>query len=132
MAKLQLPRPTEAELAILRVLWSDGPCTVRTIQQVLNRAQRTGYTTVLKLLQIMMTKGLVVRDESQRSHVYRASRPEEGTQKQMVGDLLERAFGGSAVKLVMQALSAKKPSAQELAEIRTLIDRLEQERGGVS
>ena len=132
MAKQQLPRPTEAELAILRVLWSEGPCTVRAVQQVLNRQQPTGYTTVLKLLQIMTVKGLVVRDESRRSHVYRASRPEERTQKQLVGDLLERAFGGSAVKLVMQALSAKKPSARELAEIRTLIDRLEQERGGVS
>lgn len=132
MARRKLPRPTEAELAILRVLWSEGPSTVRAVQQVMNREQATGYTTVLKLLQIMTAKGLVVRDESERSHVYRASRPEEGTQKQLVGDLLERAFGGSAVKLVLQALSAKKPSAQELAEIRTLIDRLEQERGGAS
>ncbi len=132
MARLELPRPTEAELAILRVLWIEGPCTVRTIQQVMNRQQPTGYTTVLKLLQIMTAKGLVVRDEAQRSHVYRASRPADRTQKQLVGDLLERAFGGSAVKLVMQALAAKKPSAQELAEIRNLIDRLEQDRGGAS
>jgi BlaI family transcriptional regulator, penicillinase repressor len=132
MAKQHFPRPTEAELAILRVLWSEGPCTVRTIQQVLGGQQPTGYTTVLKLLQIMTVKGLVVRDESQRSHVYRASRPEDRTQRQLVGDLLERAFGGSAFKLVMQALSAKKPSAQELAEIRTLIDQLDQRRGGES
>ena len=96
MAKQELPRPTEAELAILRVLWSEGPCTVRKIQEVMVRRQPTGYTTVLKLLQIMTEKGLVVRDESERSHVYRASRSEAQTQKQLVGDLLERAFGGSA------------------------------------
>lgn len=132
MAKSEPPRPTEAELLILRVLWSEGPCTVRRIQEVMSREQPTGYTTVLKLLQIMTGKGLVVRDESQRSHVYRASRREARTQQQLVGDLLERAFGGSAVKLVMQALTARKASAQELAEIRTLIDRLEERRGGDS
>ena len=102
MARREPPRPTEAELAILRVLWSEGPCTVRTIQQVMSREQPTGYTTVLKLLQIMTGKGLVVRDESKRSHVYRASRHEARTQKQLVGDLLDRAFGGSAARLVMQ------------------------------
>jgi len=130
MAKQELPRPTEAELAILRVLWSEGPCTVRQIQDVLVRRQPTGYTTVLKLLQIMTEKGLVLRDESERSHVYRASRSEAQTQKQLVGDLLERAFGGSALKLVMQALSSARTSNEELAEIRTLIERLERERGG--
>ena len=132
MAKQQLPRPTEAELAILRVLWSEGPSTVRTIQQVMSRAQETGYTTVLKLLQIMTVKGLVVRDESERSHVYRASRHEERTQKQLVDDLLARAFGGSAVKLVMQALSAKKPSPQELAEIRNPDRSARWRKGGES
>ena len=129
MAKQVLPRPTEAELAILRVLWSEGPCTVRKVQEVMVRRQPTGYTTVLKLLQIMTEKGLVLRDESERSHVYRASRAEAQTQKQLVGDLLERAFGGSALKLVMQALATTRTSTEELAEIRTLIERLERERG---
>jgi predicted transcriptional regulator len=132
MARRELPRPTEAELAILRVLWSEGPSTVRRVQEVMSRTQPTGYTTVLKLLQIMTEKGLVLRDESQRSHVYRASRSEARTQEQLVGDLLERAFGGSALKLVMQALASRRASAEELAEIRTLIERLERERGGES
>jgi BlaI family transcriptional regulator, penicillinase repressor len=125
MAKQNLPRPTDAELAILRVLWRQGPCTVRDVQEDLARVQPTGYTTALKLLQIMAEKGLVLRDESRRTHVYRASRPEEQTQQQLVGDLLERAFGGSAQKLVMQALASKPASAQELAAIRALLDRLE-------
>jgi predicted transcriptional regulator len=132
MARRELPRPTEAELMILRVLWSEGPSTVRGIQEIMSRTQPTGYTTVLKLLQIMTEKGLVLRDETERSHVYRASRSEARTQKQLVGDLLERAFGGSALKLVMQALASKKASMEELAEIRTLIERLERERGGES
>ena len=126
------PRPTEAELNILQVLWQGGPRSVRAIQQVLNETRPTGYTTVLKMLQIMTEKGLVLRDESQRSHVYRASRSEARTQEQLVGDLLERAFGGSALKLVMQALASRRASAEELAEIRTLIERLERERGGES
>jgi predicted transcriptional regulator len=132
MARRELPRPTEAELMILRVLWSEGPSTVRGIQEIMSRTQPTGYTTVLKLLQIMTEKGLVLRDETERSHVYRASRSEARTQKQLVGDLLERAFGGSALKLVMQALASRKASMEELAEIRTLIERLERERGGES
>jgi predicted transcriptional regulator len=132
MGRQQIPRPTEAELAILRVLWSEGACTVRTVQQVLSRQEPTGYTTVLKLLQIMTAKGLVVRDESQRSHVYRARWRADRTQRQLVDDLMERAFGGSAVKLAMQALSTSKPSARELQEIRTLIEQLERKRGGDS
>ena len=130
MARQEPPRPTEAELAILRVLWREGPCTVRTIQQVMSREQPTGYTTVLKLLQIMTGKGLVARDESRRSHVYRASRHEARTQKQLVGDLLDRAFGGSAARLVMQALTTRPASAEELAEIRSLIEQIERKRGG--
>jgi BlaI family penicillinase repressor len=125
MAKRKLPRPTDAELAILRVLWRKGPCTVREVQEQLARGQPTGYTTALKLLQIMAEKGLVDRDETRRTHIYRASRPEEQTQRQLVGDLLERAFGGSAQKLVMQALATRPASAEELAAIRELIDRLE-------
>jgi BlaI family transcriptional regulator, penicillinase repressor len=130
MAKPELPRPTDAELAILRVLWQEGPSTVRRVRDVLERHQPTGYTTVLKLFQIMMAKGLVVRDESERTHVYRASRSEAQTQRQLINDLLHRAFSGSASKLVMQALATKKASANELAAIRTLIENLERERDG--
>ena len=118
------PRPTDAELQILRVLWDRGPSTVRQVHDAQNR--RTSYTSILKLLQIMSDKGLVTRDESQRSHVYRARARQEQTQRQLVSDLLERAFGGAADQLVVQALSARKVSAAEIAEIRKLIDRLEE------
>jgi len=121
------PRPTDAELAILRVLWEQGPSTVRRIQQVLDQLRPTGYTTVLKLLQIMTDKGLVRRDESERSHVYRARFGEEQTQRQLVGDLLDRAFAGSAGRLAMQALAAGKASPDERAEIRRLLDEWEEE-----
>ncbi len=121
------PRPTDAELAILRVIWEQGPSTVRQIQQVLDRARPTGYTTVLKLLQIMTEKGLVRRDERERSHVYRARFSEQQTQQQLLGDLLDRAFAGSTSRLVMQALNRRKASAEELAAIRRLLD--EWERG---
>jgi BlaI family transcriptional regulator, penicillinase repressor len=130
MAKREVPRPTDAELAILRVLWREGPSTVRQVRNVLERSQPTGYTTVLKLLQIMIDKGLVTRDESRRTHVYRVSRSEAQTQRQLVGDLLQRAFGGSALRLVMQALATRKASAEELAEIRRLIETLEREHTG--
>lgn len=127
MARHQTPRPTDRELAILRVLWRHGPSTVRQVQESLGRRNSTGYTTVLKFLQIMTDKGLVRRDESERSHVYKARLTEEQTQRQLVRDLLDRAFGGSAQALVMQALSAKKASPEELAEIRRLLDELEGE-----
>jgi BlaI family penicillinase repressor len=122
------PRPTEGELAILRVLWRRGASTVRQVQESLSEDRETGYTTVLKLLQIMTEKGLVERDETERSHVYNARRSQAQTQRQLVGDLLDRAFGGSASQLVMQALSAKPTSAEELAEIRRLLDELEGEK----
>ena len=122
------PRPTDAELGILRVLWQQGPCTVRQVQETLNRAKKTGYTTVLKLLQIMTDKELVVRDESSRTHIYRPRMKEEQTQKQLVIDLVGKAFGGATEKLVMQALSARKVSAEELAEIRKLLDELEEDQ----
>src|SRR5262245_29866753 len=99
-------RPTDAELAILRVLWARGPSTVRQVTEALGRG--TGYTTTLKLLQIMTDKRLVARDESSRTHVYRAAFSEDETQRQLVGDLVDRVFGGSAAKLVLQALAAKK------------------------
>ncbi len=122
------PRPTDAELEILRVLWERGPSTVRQVHDAIGAARDTGYTTVLKLLQIMAEKGLVDRDQSQRSHVYRARYAEEETQRQLVQDLLARAFGGSAEKLVMQALSAKRASKAELDEIRRLLDKMKGER----
>ena len=118
-------RPTNAELAILQVLWRRGPCTVRQIHDVLSEEKPVGYTTVLKLMQIMTEKGLLLRDESRRSHVYRPQVSAEQTQQQLVGDLLERAFEGSAQRLVMQALSAKKVTAEELAQIRALLDEIE-------
>lgn len=121
------PQPTPAELAILRVLWDRGPSTVRDVTGALARERGTGYTTTLKFLQIMTEKGLVRRDESSRTHVYTAALPAERTQRQLVRDLLERVFGGSAPQLVMQALSAKKASKADLAEIRRLIEEMERE-----
>ena len=121
------PRPTDAELAILGVLWERGPSTVRDVHDDLNEHTATGYTTVLKLLQIMTEKGLVVRDEAQRAHIYEARYSEQKTQRQLLSDLADRAFGGSAAKLVMQALSGRKTNSDELNAIRELLDRLEGE-----
>ena len=112
----------------MRVLWDLGPCTVRQVHEVLSRERAAAYTTSLKLLQIMTDKGLVSRDERDRSHVYQAKLTEEQTQRQLVRDLLDRAFGGSATKLVMQALAARRASAEELSEIRRLIDGRADER----
>ena len=131
MTKREQVRPTDAELAILRVLWRLGPSTVRQVHEALERVQPTGYTTVLKQLQIMTVKKLVERDESERSHVYRARFSEEATQRLLVGDLMVRAFGGSAERLVMQALASKRATPDELEAIRRLIDELE-EKGGKS
>jgi BlaI family penicillinase repressor len=122
-----LPRPTDVELSILRVLWRRGSSTVKEVHDELARRAPTGYTTTLKQLQIMAEKGLVTRDESQRAHLYTARLPEEQTQTQLVGDLLDRAFEGSAGRLVMRALSSRPTSAEELSEIRELLDRLEGE-----
>lgn len=116
------PRPTDAELAILRVLWQRGPSTVRQVHDVLGQDRPTAYTTALKLLQIMAEKGLVSRDERERTHVYHTRVSEDQTQRQLVRDLLDRAFGGSSSKLVMQALAARRASAEELTEIRRLLD----------
>jgi predicted transcriptional regulator len=112
-------KPTDAELAILRILWSRGPSTVRDVAVAMGRAE--AYTTVLKLLQIMADKQLVRRNESARTHVYEAAHSEAEMQQHLVADLLERAFDGSAATLVMRALSAKKTSAKDLAEIRRLL-----------
>ena len=118
-------KPTDAELAILRVLWARGPSTVREVAATLGRDG--AYTTILKLLQIMADKRLVRRDESERTHVYAAAFSEHQTQRQLVSDLLDRAFGGSASKLVLHALEARKATPEELAEIRRLLD---ERRGG--
>ena len=120
------PRPTEAELQILRVLWERGPSTVRQVHEAL-AARETGYTTTLKLMQIMADKGLVTRDESSRTHIYAPLASQESTQRQLVTDLVTRAFGGSAAELVLRALSSHTASDDELAEIQKLID---QEREG--
>jgi predicted transcriptional regulator len=120
-------RPTGAELEILGVLWERGPSTVREVHDRLARGRDLGYTTVLKLLQIMAEKGLVRRDESQRAHVYAARIPAEQTQRQLLGDLLERAFGGSAALLVQQALSSRKTSPEEISRIRAYLDSLEED-----
>jgi BlaI family penicillinase repressor len=116
------PRPTDAELAILRVLWERGPSTVRQVHDVLSRDRPAAYTTALKLLQIMTEKGLVRRDNTDRTHIYHARLSQEQTQRQLIRDLLDRAFGGSASKLVMQALAARRASPEELGEIRKLIE----------
>ena len=127
MAKVTPPRPTDAELEILRVLWAKGASTVREVNEELNKSKNTGYTTVLKLMQIMSEKKLVRRDEDQRAHVYQAMLPQEATQGQLVRDLVERAFSGSAAGLVMQALASKPATREELRQIRQLLD--EYERG---
>ncbi len=119
-------RPTDGELEILRVLWQHGPSTVREVHEILAADKRTTYNTTLKLMQIMNEKGTVTRDESRRPQVYRASLPEERMQQRLVSDLLHRAFGGSARKLVA-ALTATDISEEELAEIRQLLDELEEE-----
>lgn len=119
------PKPTEAELEILAVLWSRGPSTVRDVHEAVAGRKATQYTTVLKLLQIMAGKGLVRRDEKQRAHVYEAAKPREWTQRQLAGDLLHRAFNGSARSLMLGALSAQKATKQELAELRKLLDDYE-------
>lgn len=123
--KDETPKPTDAELEILCVLWSRGPSTVRDVHAVIAERKPAQYTTVLKQLQVMWEKGLVRRDESQRSHVYEASRPRDWTQRQLAGDLLRRAFEGSARELVMGALSAQRASKEELAELRRMLDEYE-------
>jgi len=117
-----LPVPTNAELEILRLLWRDGPQTVRDVHEIIGTRRNVRYTTVLKTMQVMAEKGLVKRDESDRSHVYAAAIPEAGVKKRLVADLIDRAFDGSAAGLVLQALSAKRASPAELKEIRRLLE----------
>jgi predicted transcriptional regulator len=123
--KKPLPKPTDSELAILQVLWRNGPSTVKSVQEALGGD--TGYTTALKFLQIMTEKGLVRRNESQRAHVYEACGSEDETQQQLVAGLLKKAFGGSSSKLVLQALASRRATPAELEEIKKLVQRLTRE-----
>lgn len=117
-----LPKPTESELELLRILWEIEPATVREIHDALNKERRSGYTTTLKLLQIMTTKGLVLRDEANRAHVYRAAITQDAMQSKILRDLSTRLFSGSAAQLAMHALAMDPASASELEEIRLLIE----------
>ncbi len=114
-------KPTEGELAILRVLWQRGPSTVKEVQKVLEGTKKTGYTTVLKFMQIMAEKGLVTRDETAYAHVYQARIPREQVERTLVADLLDRAFEGSTSRLLLQALATKRATPEELAEIRKIL-----------
>ena len=127
MARPALPRPTDAELAVLSVLWERGPSTVREVHEELGALRPVGYTTTLKMMQIMSDKGLVERDETSRSHVYRARKSEQKTQRQLIRDLLTRAFGGSAQKLFVEALAETKASPKDMAEIRKLLETRQEE-----
>ena len=127
MARKASLQPTDVELAILRVLWARGPSTVREVHDVLSAEpeRETGYSTTLKMMQVMLEKGLLTRDESRRPQVYAPSQPEEQTQRQILRDVLRKVFGGSARKLVMRAVESEKISAKELAEIRKLLRQME-------
>lgn len=120
-----LPRPTDAELEILTVLWGIGPATVREVHNVIAHRRPAQYSTILKFMQIMAEKGLVRRDEAQRAHIYRPARSREWTRQQLAGDLLNRAFGGSAKDLLLGALSARKSTQKELSELRKILDEYE-------
>ncbi len=124
----KLPRPTEAELSILKVFWEHGAQSVRDVYRTLNESKPTGYTTVLKLLQIMTEKGLVERDETKRPQIYTPRLSQQQTQRQLLGDLVHRAFGGSVKALVLQALSTNKSSLAELEAIEKMLDRFEGEK----
>lgn len=125
MALFNRPRPTESELEILQILWEYGPSSVRFVNDQLNEKREVGYTTTLKLMQIMIEKGLVIRNTDQRSHIYEASVKEEETQKRLLDELTDGAFRGSAMKLVVQALGNASASKEELDEIKELIRKME-------
>ncbi len=127
MTRHENRRPTQGELGILRVLWNRGPSTVREVFRELAATRESGYTTVLKLMQIMTEKGLLRRDGSVRPQVYHVTRPQRHTQRQLLADLLDRAFSGSPGNLVLQALSAKKTTPDERRQIRELLDQLERD-----
>ncbi len=118
-------KPTAGELEILRVLWDRGPSTVREVHEELSRSKDVGYTTVLKLLQIMAAKGMVTRNENQRAHVYEARRPADETKRELADDVLQRVFGGSASQLMLHALEGRPTSRQEIEELRRMLDDYE-------
>ena len=122
---LTSPRPTEGELQILHVLWARDGCTVREVHEVLSVDGQTGYTTTLKLLQVMHAKGLVIRDHAQRAHVYRAAVSKQRTQKRFLGDVIKRVFDGSPSQLVLHALGNHRTSKEELRSIRELLNKLD-------
>jgi predicted transcriptional regulator len=124
----KLPKPTESELEILQILWQNGPSTVREVHDVISEKRKTGYTTILKLMQIMHEKGLVERDESSRAHIYAPQIQEADTEQSLVSDLMDRVFGGSAEKLVMRALESKSAGKEEISQIRSLLDQLEENK----
>ena len=128
--KKSAARPTAAELEILQILWQSGPATVRAVNDRLNEGRGVGYTTTLKLMQIMFEKGLLIRDESARSHVYSPAAPAKETQGAILDRLVKSAFGGSAARLVLSALGGHAASKQEISEIRALLDRLEGDADG--
>ena len=122
-----IPRPTEAELSILSILWERGACTVRDVHEVLSKRENTGYTTALKLLQVMHAKGLVERDDSQRAHIYKPAMSKDFTQTQFVTDIVQRVFDGSPSQLVLHALgTSRRATSDELAQIRHMLDEMEQ------
>ena len=127
MQSSSIPRPTEGELEILHVLWARDACTVREVHDVLSTVVGTGYTTTLKLLQVMHAKGLVERDDSQRAHVYRAAVSKERTQKRFLLDMVQRVFEGSSSQLVLRALGSQHASREELREIRSLLNKLDKD-----
>jgi predicted transcriptional regulator len=128
MARTAAPHPTSSELEILQVIWLRGPSTVREVYRTVAQDRDVGYSTVLKFMQIMTEKGTLVRDESVRPQIYRAAKPQQQVQKGIVQDLIDRAFGGSPVTLVMQALSDGKANADERQQIRALLDSLDKPR----
>ena len=125
MARKANQKPTSSELEILRVLWTRGPSTVREVHDALNKTKRTGYTTVLKMLQIMTEKGSVRRNEDERAHVYEACEPAEKTKERLAGDVLQRVFEGSASELMMHALEGRKTTHEEIEELRRMLDEFE-------
>ena len=128
MKRKHVPKPTVAELEILHILWESGPSTVRFINDKINRKKEVGYTTTLKIMQIMVDKKLLTRNEEGKSHIYAAAHKEDETQKVLLDKFLDTAFGGSASKLVMQALGNRKTSKREIEEIRNFLDRIEGEK----
>lgn len=128
MKEDSVPKPTEAELEILQVLWKFGPCTVRFVNDKLNEKKKVGYTTTLKIMQLMFEKKILKRDEKKRSHIYRPAVKEKDTQKLLLDRFLDTAFGGSAMKMVMQALGNHKTSKEEISRIRNFLDNLEGEK----